>query len=236
MRSRIRSTKQDTQTAARLKTLEKKASVLKAELLERLAKTPIVVAAINACGIGRSTYYKWRHDDPEFAKLTDKAISAGRTFVNDIALSKLMQRIDEGHLTALIFWLKNNHAWFSEVVRHEHEHTHEHHLAGDGILTDEMREHIARAAKLTGMTMTLQSHQDAKKKFQASPSEDVDIAVVPGVEEHSSVTHLKDEIQKLTKPQMTVAEVKTNKPDRKVGKKQNLNIKDFLKLRREKGL
>jgi hypothetical protein len=122
MASRKRSPKTEARTETRKKTLDAKTEKAKAALLERLSKTPIIESAAKAAGVGRSTYYKWLKEDGEFAKLAEQTIIESRKFVNDIALSKLMQLIDQGHVTALIFWLKNNHEWFSERVWHQHMH------------------------------------------------------------------------------------------------------------------
>lgn len=78
-------------------------------LLEQLKKTPIVQIACEKIGIGRSTYYRWRDDDKEFAKLADKALHEGSLLVNDLAESQLLSAVRDKNMTAIIFWLKHHH-------------------------------------------------------------------------------------------------------------------------------
>lgn len=59
----------------------------------------------DALGIDRSTLWHWRKDYPELEKmLNDYDESLG-----DLAESKLMMAINEGNLTAIIFYLKTKH-------------------------------------------------------------------------------------------------------------------------------
>ena len=58
-----------------------------------------------ALGIDRSTLWEWRKKYPELEKkLSDYDESLG-----DLAESKLMMAINEGNLTAIIFYLKTKH-------------------------------------------------------------------------------------------------------------------------------
>lgn len=58
-----------------------------------------------ALGIDRSTLWEWRKKFPELEqKLNDYDESLG-----DLAESKLMMAINEGNLTAIIFYLKTKH-------------------------------------------------------------------------------------------------------------------------------
>ena len=156
------------QTVPKLKATDKKTAAMKELLLEQLGKAPIVTAAVRAAGVGRATYYKWHDEDADFARSADSAIAEGRKFVNDIAFSKLMQCIDAGSITAIIFWLKHNHPWFAERIRYEHTHDHEHRLIGDGILTSEQREQLVQAFRLSGMTGTVAVNEELRKKFLES--------------------------------------------------------------------
>ena len=85
-------------------------------LLEQLKKTPIVQVACEKVGVGRATYYRWRKEDEEFAKLADEAISEGNFLVNDMAESQLMSAIRDNNLTAIIFWLKHHHTSYATRV------------------------------------------------------------------------------------------------------------------------
>ena len=58
--------------------------------------------ACAVAGLGRSTYYEWRADDPGFAAEADEAIENGTDFLEDVA----RQRAAESSDTLLIFLLK----------------------------------------------------------------------------------------------------------------------------------
>lgn len=107
-------------TEKRLETLAIKTKEQKQAFLEQLPKYPVVQVACEKSGVGRSTYYAWRKDDKEFAKEADKAIASGTSFINDMAESKLIQNIQNGNNTAIIFWLKNHHDSYNERIVHEH--------------------------------------------------------------------------------------------------------------------
>ena len=98
------------------KTIEKRQNKEKEILLERLEKTPIVQIACEKCGIGRATYYRWKKEDPEFAKLADEALAQGTLLINDLAESKLIASVQNQNMTAIIFWLKHHHpAYITKV-------------------------------------------------------------------------------------------------------------------------
>lgn len=62
----------------------------------------IIATACEAIGIGRSTYYRWYNNDPEFKERVDEVTETQVDFVE----SKLMQAINAGDTTATIFYLK----------------------------------------------------------------------------------------------------------------------------------
>lgn len=78
-------------------------------LVEQLKKTPIVQIACEKTNVGRSTYYRWRDEDKEFAKRADEALQEGNLLVNDMAESQLLSAIRDKNMTGIIFWLKNHH-------------------------------------------------------------------------------------------------------------------------------
>jgi len=53
-------------------------------------------------GIGRTTYYNWIDDDKDF----EKEVSNVNEELVDFAESQLMKKIQDGNLTAIIFFLK----------------------------------------------------------------------------------------------------------------------------------
>ncbi len=76
-------------------------------LLEQLKKIPIVSAACEKTSVSRPTYYRWRQEDPEFAKAADEALEHGTALVNDMAESQLLTFIRDGNLGAITYWLKH---------------------------------------------------------------------------------------------------------------------------------
>ena len=200
----------------RLATHAKQTAEQKLAILEQLAKCCIIQLACERVGIGRSTYYMWLSEDKEFKELTDKAIGAGRAYLNDIAFSGLLKRIQEGNITMLIFWLKNNHPWFGDKIRHEY-----HLVDKDGILPEEQREQIVKAYRLSGMLGSLIRYEELKEKFLAS--KDVEQDEVPDVV-HSSAHVMSDEER--------VSDWGTGKPQEKFRKeleRNGINIEEFLK-------
>ena len=55
-------------------------------------------------------------DDKAFGSLQTKQSSLARFFINDMAESKLIQNIQSGNNTAIIFWLKNHHKEYNERI------------------------------------------------------------------------------------------------------------------------
>ncbi len=109
-------------TDKRLKTLAAKTEAQKEALLKQLEKYPIIQLACERAGVGRSTFYSWCKEDNEFAKLADRSLAEGKEFINDLAESKLIRGIQDGHTTFTIFWLKNNHRGYGDKVTHEHKY------------------------------------------------------------------------------------------------------------------
>ena len=62
----------------------------------------IAATACEAIGISRSTYYRWKNEDPEFRERVEEVEETQVDFVE----SKLMQLINANDTTAIIFYLK----------------------------------------------------------------------------------------------------------------------------------
>ncbi len=62
----------------------------------------IICVACESTGINRSTYYRWRESDKDFADMVDEVMDAQVDFVE----SKLMELINAHDTTATIFYLK----------------------------------------------------------------------------------------------------------------------------------
>jgi len=65
----------------------------KSTIIEMLKKTPIIQIVCERSNVARATYYRWRKEDPEFAKQADEALSQGTLIINDLAESKLISSI-----------------------------------------------------------------------------------------------------------------------------------------------
>lgn len=70
--------------------------------LDVLAQGLSVKAACDAGGFSRVTAYRWREDDPEFAKQWDDAIEEGTDILEDVAHQRAITQSD----TLTIFLLK----------------------------------------------------------------------------------------------------------------------------------
>ena len=118
----------------------------KAKLLNKLKTTPIVEVACKQAGIPRSTYYRWRKSDENFAETCDETIeeSAGR--ISDLAESQLINAIKERNMTAIMFWLKHHHRVYRNRLEIDAK------LTGvQQALSPEQAELVAQALRLAGL-------------------------------------------------------------------------------------
>ncbi|MEY4602586.1 MAG: hypothetical protein RL292_527 [Candidatus Parcubacteria bacterium] len=147
----------------RQKTLAEHTQKQKDTLIEELAKCPIVQVACERTSIGRATYYKWRSEDTEFRRVSDKAVDEGRKFVNDIAESQMIRKIKEGNMTSIIYWLKNNSPRYTEKRTEEVESL--------GVLPPEQAKELIRAMHLMGLNELVKRSKKLEKVFRESEEE-----------------------------------------------------------------
>lgn len=77
--------------------------VTKKEVLNIYQKKACNVSATcSAAGISRRTFYKWKEKDEKFRE----ACEEGEESLIDFAESQLLQKVNDGDLTAIIFILK----------------------------------------------------------------------------------------------------------------------------------
>lgn len=88
----------------------------KHRIIENLKELPIATYAYQKAGVPKATYYKWRDTDDDFREATDSALITGKLTMNDIAKSQLVKHINEGTLTAIIFWLKHHDSDFNPKI------------------------------------------------------------------------------------------------------------------------
>ena len=125
------------------KAIEKRQNKFKELIIEQLKKTPIIEVAAQKVGIGRASYYRWRHQDEKFAQEAENALFEGVSFMNDLAESKLLSSVKEGNLTGIIFWLKNRHDAYKTRVEISSGQKDE------VVITDEQEEIIKKAIGLS---------------------------------------------------------------------------------------
>lgn len=128
------------------KTIEKRQSKNKEQLLEILKKTPIVQIACEKAGVGRATYYRWRKEDSEFAKESDQALLDGSLLINDMAESQMMSAIKDKNMTAIIFWLKHHHPAYATKIEITASNKNQ-----DIVLTDEQKELLNKALEMAAL-------------------------------------------------------------------------------------
>lgn len=85
-------------------------------ILDNLKKFPIIEVACSKSGVGRTTFYRWRKEDSEFASFVDEAINEGVRFVNDMAESQLLTAIKEGNMSAIFYWLNHRHGAYGNKI------------------------------------------------------------------------------------------------------------------------
>jgi len=96
--------------------IQKRQEANKKLVLEQLKKTPIVELVCDRCGIGRTTYYDWRNNDPEFKTQSDEAMKYGKEIINDLSESQLIVLIKEKNFPAIQLWLRQHHPEYSNRV------------------------------------------------------------------------------------------------------------------------
>lgn len=85
-------------------------------VLEQLKKTPIIQLVCERCGIGKSTYYRWRQEDAEFKKNSDGAMQDGIDMINDLSESQLIALIKDKNFSAIQLWLRQHHPTYGNKL------------------------------------------------------------------------------------------------------------------------
>lgn len=118
----------------------------KKKLISFLQKMPIVEIACKQAGVPRSTYYRWRKVDTEFANSCDEALTISTDSINDLAESQLIAAIKERNMSAITFWLKHRHGAFRARVEISASTE-----TPRDTLTPEQAETVSRALALAGL-------------------------------------------------------------------------------------
>ena len=91
----------------------------KDSLLKSLQRTPIIESACQKVGITRMTFYRWKKRDKHFSQKVDEALEVSRESINDLAESKMIEKISRGDLKMITFWLKNNNPRYKRTYKEE---------------------------------------------------------------------------------------------------------------------
>ena len=142
-----------------------------------------------------------------------------------MAESKLIQNIQSGNNTAIIFWLKNHHKSYNERIVHEHEHTLE--------LEDADKQAIAKALINIGLENILKRYDIDPKEWHKRQERErmehkkrVD-GIASGVKEKTEEEVEEDE----PTPQPHAMALPSNPPIKRPLKK-GANINDILRSRK----
>jgi len=85
-------------------------------LLDHLRQMPIIELACKKTGIGRSTFYRHKKEDKEFAKAVEEAIETGESFITDLSETQLINLIRDGNFQSIQLWLKHHHKKYAEKL------------------------------------------------------------------------------------------------------------------------
>ncbi len=129
----------------------KKSDKAREALLEQLCKTPILQIACEKVGISRVTLYRWRSENKEFSKAVDDAMLEGRLLVNDLAESQLIGAIKDRNISAIVTWLRHNHATYKARIEIEGA------LKVIEEMSPEQKELFKKASELAGMFLNKNS-------------------------------------------------------------------------------
>jgi len=87
----------------------RKSKKLLKQIITELEKMPNKSLVCHNLSISRQTFYRWVEDDWEFAEAIEGAMKVGRDSVNDLAESKVVEKIKGGDFRATKYWLDNKH-------------------------------------------------------------------------------------------------------------------------------
>ncbi len=97
-------------------TIKKRLALEKVSVINQLKKTPIIQISCDKAGVHRSSYYRWRTEDPEFAKDADLAMAEGYAYLTDISEAQLITLIREKNWNAISFYLRANHPLYTNKI------------------------------------------------------------------------------------------------------------------------
>ncbi len=87
----------------------------KEALIGHLRRYPIIHVVCEKSEVSRATYYRWRDEDPAFARATDEAMTEGEETFNDLAEHQLLSLMKDKHWPSIRFWLERRHPKFNQT-------------------------------------------------------------------------------------------------------------------------
>ena len=88
----------------------------KQAIIDNLKRMPIIEVACTKSGVSRASFYRWKIQDPEFAKAVEEAQADGDALIGEVAVSKIIKGINDDNLTAAMYWLNHRDPRFSNKV------------------------------------------------------------------------------------------------------------------------
>jgi len=125
--------------------------------LEQLRKIPIVQVVCEKVGVSRNSVYRWKQEDPEFAKEMEKALEEGEALVNDMSESQLITLIRKKNWHAISFWLRHRNPKYRDRV----EVTAKLQTPAEA-LTDEQEAIVKEALRLAALLPDRKPESDAR--------------------------------------------------------------------------
>ncbi len=119
-------------------TIRKRQDILKQKLLEILEEAPNLGAALSRIGINRSTFSRWREDDPNFSLDVNHAVERAIEHTADNVELALLSSVREGKVPAQKYYLHHNHPRYMPKRFEEQQ---------ANPLTEERKQQIYRAMK-----------------------------------------------------------------------------------------
>jgi hypothetical protein len=147
--------------------------------LEQIRKIPIVQVACEKVGLNRNTVYRWRADDPEFAKAMDAALAEGEALINDMGESQLLTLMKEKNWHAISFWLRKRNPKFRDKVEVTAR------IERDEALTPEQEEMVRRALGLAALVEEPKEISNEIKSVNDTNHDTTTVASKPAVQEPS---------------------------------------------------
>ena len=98
------------------KTVEKRIIKTKQDLINVLKEMPIIEIAVKRVGVSRDTFYRYKAEDKAFAEQSQKALTQGTEFINDMSESQLVALIKDKNYQSISFWLRHNHPKYANKI------------------------------------------------------------------------------------------------------------------------